>query len=398
MRMACIGIGGYARNYVKAALQLADEGQIDLCGIVERYPERFPEQVMELKQRGIPVYSDMAALFAQARPVGLVAIGTGLHLHYAMTREALAHGAHVYLSKPSVVLAQHADALAEASEKAGRVVGVDFQLAYDLGAQRIKQAIVNGDLGRIRSVAAKAVWNREDSYYSRNGWAGKFKIGADYVLDGPISNPHAHYINNALLFASDKARTFATPESVIAERYRCRDIEGEDTFCLHTVTDDGVEVFAVGTLCGKPSEQITEIQVTGSHGTATWSPGRFRIELHGRDAIAETVPDSTSGDVLRRFVACVKSGQRPLVTIAETRNHVLVLNGAYESSAAHAIPRGLLERTSLGDHDGYVSIPGIAEIVDRSASERRLFSEMDVPWGAPGRLCDLRGYSHFPRS
>lgn len=63
-----------------------------------------------------------------------------------------------------------------------------------------------------------------------------------------------------------------------------------------------------------------------------------------------------------------------------TRNFVLASNGAFESSGCiYDIPDEYLE---ISNENGkiYTYIKNIKEIIDEAAENRKLFSEIGVPW------------------
>lgn len=394
-RIACVGIGGFGRNYVEAALALADEGKAEVVAGVDKYPEKFPAIVQRLAERGARVFPDMDAMFAETPDVDIVTIGTGLHLHCPMALKALEHRAHVFLAKASTVLVQNVDRMIEAADKADRLLVVDFQHSYSPGARRIKQAIVEGDLGRVREVVCKVVWCRPASYYTRNDWAGRVKVGGEYALDGPLNNPHAHYITQAMLFASMEAGGFASPVSVQGELYKAHPIEGEDTACVRARTDTGAQIVFLSSLCGEDGIRRTDVEVFGDKGRALWSFEATRIQAEGKPPVEMATTRTLSEVVLRDMLRCLETGERPLVTIRQTRPHVLFTNGAYESARTiRPVPPEHVRRLPQGD-DEIVELVGINGIVEQAGNERKLFSEIGVPWAAPSEAFGLEGYRKF---
>ncbi len=396
LRIACVGIGGFARNYVDAALTLMDEGKVVLMAAADPRAGDLPETVERLKSRGARLYADMDALFDAEKDIDLVTIGTGLHLHYPMAMKALERGVHVYLAKPSTPLVQNVDRMTEAAERAGRVLAVDFQHAYTEGAQAIKQAIADGLLGRIRTVTAALVWCRQHSYYARTGWAGRVKLNGEYVLDGPMNNPHAHYLNNALYFSSPERHAFAMPVTVQAELYKAHDIEGEDTAFIRCRTDTDVDIFIGSTLCGEDNANLTQIHVFGTEGEAVWTMTDYAIRPKNGPAVEKTFPRSMPIWSMRNVVESIESGRKPTVTIRDTRNHVLLTNGAYESARTiRRVPGSEVFTYPAGGDDKYVAIRGINAIIRQAASERKLPSQLGVPWAVPTRPFDMKGYTTF---
>jgi len=78
---------------------------------------------------------------------------------------------------------------------------VGFQDAYTQTTAKLKSRILAGEWGVIRSVRVIGAWPRPASYYQRNSWAGRIRVGESWVLDSPISNGLAHFLNLALYLA-----------------------------------------------------------------------------------------------------------------------------------------------------------------------------------------------------
>ncbi len=75
-------------------------------------------------------------------------------LHCEWTLRALEAGKHVLCEKPMAANAEEAERMAEASEKAGRVLVEAFHWRYHPLASRMKQIVDGGELGEVRHVEA----------------------------------------------------------------------------------------------------------------------------------------------------------------------------------------------------------------------------------------------------
>jgi len=396
LRVACVGVGGYAANYVSAVQALAAEGRAELVAVVERYPDRQRERLEALAARGVAITRDLDELLASIPGLDLVTIGTGLHDHCPMALQAMEAGCHVLTAKPAAVVVQDVDRLVDTSRRTGKILAVDLQHAYSEGAAAIKRATAEEHLGRVERVIVRCVWCRTDAYYQRNDWAGRVRLGDRYVLDGPLNNPHAHYVFNALYFAAPEPGGVATPVQVEAELYRAHDIEGEDTACVRATCDTGAVVLFLSTLAGEGGITRTQIDVHGERGRAEWTFDRCRISCKDGYHLDLATRKTPTMVTVRHVMECLESGRRPLITVEEARQHTLFSNGAYESAGAiHAIPAEYLWVEPLPDGDAATAIVGINDLIERAGDERALFSEMGVLWAVPGRVVDLRGYDRF---
>jgi predicted dehydrogenase len=395
-KVACVGFRGYAQSYIKPALKMKQEGVIDFVGVVQRNAEKSPERVEQLTAAGVPIYPDTTTLYKEVPDLDMVVIGTGLSSHCWMTCEALGKRVHVFLAKPAAVLIQDIDQMSEAARKADRMLAVDFQHIYSIAAQDIKERIHNGQLGEIKEIVAKLYWPRPESYYARNDWAGRIKIGDDFVLDGPINNPHAHYIMNAYYFSSAERHGFVKPTSVRAELYKANPIEGEDTACLSVTTDAGVPFYMYSTLASEAQANETKVEIHGTKGVAVWGKANYAIQAEGIEPVDLKSPRAQSEDPFRYILKCLETGERPLVTIDDCRNHVLTTNGAYESAGRIVpIPADHLGRSTDKKGEEYIEIKGINDLIEKAGDARKMFSEMNVPWVVPTKAFELDGYKKF---
>lgn len=396
LKTACIAVGGYGRIYLDAMIQEALKGRVRLVACADPFPPAdFDQAVAVLGSERPVLYKNHKEMLSKERGLDAVTIGTGLHLHYPMLVDALAAGCHVILAKPAAVTVQSIDAMIAAEIQHHKKVLVDFQHTYTDGTTRIMAAIAAGRLGTVREITTTLLWHRADDYYTRNNWTGKFKLHDEYVLDGPLSNPHAHYINNALYFAHPDPQQFAMPVSVRAELYQLRNLETEDNACLEIKTNTGVTIHHYSTLTCKNSDQETRITVTGEKGFAVWTPQQAAITIDEKTE-AFDFSRGTSAMVVSRFLDFLTNGgPEPLTTLKSSRNHVLALNGAWES-AREVCP--IPEKYHITEENNGTmnrSIRGIRELIHDAAGNRKLYSEMNCPWSRPSQAFNLTGYRRF---
>ncbi|MDP6041644.1 MAG: Gfo/Idh/MocA family oxidoreductase, partial [Candidatus Latescibacteria bacterium] len=344
------------------------------------------------------IFSDYTEMLHEVKNIDIVTIGTGIYLHYPMLMKSLEAGCHVVMAKPSTVAVQYIDEMIAAAERNDKTVAIDFQHVYSGGTQFIKQAIMEGVLGKVDDIVVKALWRRPDDYHTRNNWSAQVMINDTYVLDGPMNNPHAHYINNALYFAGDSRYEFATPVEVQAELYHAKKIEGEDTACIRSRTDTGITIHCYSSLCSATKNEITEIHVLGDAASAVWyKDGSAEIRnLEGMVIDAAEADRGTSELVVTTLINALQGeDSRILCTLKDTRNHVLFTNGAYESSKEiFQIPE---EYTTVSEVNGkpFVSLNDIEQIMQDAAEQKKLFSECGVPWARKTESFLLKDYTEF---
>lgn len=240
---ALVGINGYADVHLGYLKKLVAESIARMAGAVVLPYEQTPEKMAWFAEKGVPVFDSLEALYAACVP-DVVFLPVGIASHLPLTEFCLAHGSNVMVEKPLAGFSAAADRMIAARDKAGKFVAVGFQHMYLREVQRLKQLLVDGRLGRVQSIVSSGIWPRDNAYYSRNGWAGRIRNDEGVpVLDSPVNNAFAHYVNIPLFLAARSFAATAHPAEVSAQLYRSRKtIEYFDTCGIQCVTDDGVRI------------------------------------------------------------------------------------------------------------------------------------------------------------
>ena len=403
VKLTIVGIGGYGRSYVAASKRMEEEGLAVLHSVAIRNRPKYAKEVKEYEERGVPIrvsFEEMLEL--DARDVDLITIPTGIDMHRAMMVPAVEAGRDVILEKPPAATIQDIDAMIEALERTGRWCQVGFQNQSKVTVRKLKRLICDGKLGKILSVAVKGLWKRKDSYYNRNPWAGLFRKSDQYILDGTINNPLAHYLFNGLYFACDRWQTVAQPVTVRAELYKGHHIKSEDTSALDVTCDNDATVHFFATLCADQQAQ-PEIEVVGEKGKAHW-PAAGDVHITYSDGSSEMIQDpgeNARDEVFRNAIRYLRGEDEELnCPLQMTRPHTLAVNGAFESSGgAHKIPDDMLEIYTSPDDaeakDVCTEIPNIGDIIERAFAERKLYSDLGAPWAVATKPFSVENYTRF---
>jgi predicted dehydrogenase len=357
--VALIGANGHGRWHRRRIGELAADGRVDLVGLADVRPiEPDPP---------VPFFTDHRDLLAATAP-DVVVICTPPHTHLPIALDAIAAGADLLLEKPPVAsLAAH-HTLAATLDSAGRACQVGFQALGSQAWAGFRAALPT--LGPLAGITATASWQREDSYYERAPWAGRRTVDGRPVVDGALVNPLAHAVMQAL--ASARAAGAGRPRQLVAERYRVRPIEVEDTAFARITFDDGLQVLIAVTLAGEDFV-AGEIAAHGPGGRAVLEYPTDRLALPG----AEMTPVPGRTDLLTDLLDHRDTGSPLLVPLAATADFTAVLEALTvpDVPEPHLIDPGLLliegpKRT----------IAGINDLLRKAASTLALPSEMGVPW------------------
>ena len=402
IRLAVVGVGGYGFSLAEQIVAAAPQIGCMLVAAADNRMGELTEQADWLAAQGVELFHSVEEMFSrlQGRCEG-VYIGTGIPSHTSLTLAAARAGYHVHLEKPPAATVQEMDQMSQALRETGRFCLVGVQSMHSTDLLAVKQRIVEGRLGQIRSVTCHALWPRDAEYYSRNDWAGRLRSGQAWVLDGPATNACFHQVANALLLATSQPG-LAHPAAVRAELYAAGEVESHNLAAMRIRTTEGVSVQLILAHCtlGK-TDPLTEI--VGSKGRATW-PAYGDGTIHYEDGTEEKFQHDA---MMRRrmignFVEAIRSERDETLRfpLSEARQAVLALNGAHESTRRiHRVEGPAVRIVDSGTPKARAVVEGLDELILQASREGVLLSELRSPpaWARRTEEFELDGYCRFPQ-
>lgn len=269
-RVALIGVTGYGTIYLQLVRDALLKKNILLTAAVIINQSQVPEIVAELKAAGARIYSDSDSFFDhEAGRIDLCLIPVGIQWHARLTIAALHAGMNVLVEKPLAGSLADVLAIRKAEKETKRWVAVGFQDLYSLESRWVKTQLLEGVIGRLESIRMIGLWPRPRSYFTRNHWAGRLHSDGAAVLDSPLNNAFAHFVNLSLYFAGSEVDESASIRLQSAELYRAHQIETFDTAIVSAKTPSNIDLwFGVSHSSGITREP--EIYLHGTGGRAEW--------------------------------------------------------------------------------------------------------------------------------
>ena len=396
---AVVGVRNFAQEHIEKIQLIEKEGLGSLAAVVVQDPVRNNQYISSLRQQGVAVHLSYESLLEHGQgTVDIITLPTSIHSHYDLALRGMKAGYNLVLEKPPVPTIQQMDDLIQVEKETGTFCSVGFQMIHARTIRRLKEMIVRGDLGQIKEMTCRGYWPRNRAYYARNRWAGKTVVDGQLVMDGPIHNALAHYLNNMICLAGTRQDSSADLRWVRAELYRSRPfIEADDTSCLEAETTTGVKIYFYVTH-SSPENMDPIMEIVGTKGTAQWNYSE------------ETVVRFTDGQELRfdnegiepwtevmRVAAQVHRGDipAPYCTLQNSRSFVVAFNGAYDS-AQYITPIGEESIHYQGEGDEqWTVVKDIMELMDKACAERKLLSDLDIPWARKTRRVSVENYTAF---
>lgn len=382
-RVALIGVSGYGRIHLLLAREGRDRGELEIVAATVINPAEEAAAIAELSGHGCRLYTDYREMLTRhAGQIDLCLIPTGIHLHARMTVEALRAGANVLVEKPLAASLDEVRAIQTAERESGRFVAVGFQDFYDSGTAWLTGRLRAGAIGEVSSVRFLGIWPRPRSYFARNNWAGRLRVGGDPVLDSPLNNAFGHFVMLSLLFAGVD-ETQIEPESV--ELYRAHAIESFDTGVVTLRTASGVRLW-FGASHASPVALEPEILIEGTAGMACWRyENEAWIRTAGGRVERQPVLDQTGArrammaDVLRRL----RDPSTPICTTAQAARHTALIESIHRRAGVADFPAGTVSWIGVdGDASAVPLVAGLDPSLRQAFAELRPLRECGFPAAA----------------
>ena len=178
-----VGAGLIADFHAKA---IADIPNAKLSACCDKIPDRANKLADKYNARAFESYEEML----KSDNVDIVTIATPSGLHMEPAIAAAEAGKHVICEKPLEITLERIDAMIEAHQKSGTVLGGVFQNRFTEAQTALREAINSGRFGVITYAAVFVPWWRTDEYY-KDSWHGTWKLDGG----GALMNQSIHMID-----------------------------------------------------------------------------------------------------------------------------------------------------------------------------------------------------------
>ncbi|QLH80471.1 Gfo/Idh/MocA family protein [Halosimplex pelagicum] len=396
---AVVGAQNFAAEYISRIRSLRDEGA-RLTGVVISERKAEAERARELRADGFRIYDSYEELLRTGHgQVDVICLPVSIPAHADLSVAGMAHGYDVLLEKPPAPTVGELDAIRRTSDRTGNFCSIGFQHLHAPSIRRLKRTLLDGTLGELESIACKGCWPRSDAYYDRNPWAGKLVHEGDIVLDGPVNNAFAHFLQNMLFLAGDRIHGTASLAEITAERYRANpEIQAADIACVHATTECEVDLGLYVTHASA-ERRDPHILVTGTDGTAEWHyDGTTTIQTHDGQRAEFDNEGVDLGKAVFRATARYQQGvsDELYCTPDNTRAFVVAVDGSFESSGSIVpLPDEAVHTETADDGAVHHVADGIEDLLNEAFTRRALLSEIGLPWAESRPGVDVTEYTRF---
>lgn len=340
LRVGIVGCGRIAPNHVQA---FRETPGVTLVGCLDTDAERAQAFA---DAHGLPhAFTNFADMVEAG--VDAISVCTPHPVHEANVLEAASAGVHVLCEKPIAVDTATADRMIKAADDAGIVLAVVFQRRLWPAAQRIKKAILDGRIGQPNLAEVSVVLHRDSSYYSQDPWRGKW----DTDGGGVLMTQAVHQIDMLQWFLGEPVSV----SGLIRTHFHDAHMETEDSASAIVEFASGATATITATT-GAGHNLGNRIQLVGETGAVVsltefpegqegvndlWLvPGEteihapFDIDVPGTQDLADIngrLTDFHKAQV-QDFAASILESKQPVVTGADARVSLRIIEAIYESS------------------------------------------------------------------
>ena len=144
IRVAHAGVGGWGKNVVRVVGELSE-----LAWVVDTDPARQAEYASRYPTAAI---TDSFSRALADDTVQAVTIATPVPSHFALAKQALEAGKHVFVEKPPAMRGEEMEELVALAREGNLVLMPGHLLLYHPGLRKVKELVDSGALGDIACV------------------------------------------------------------------------------------------------------------------------------------------------------------------------------------------------------------------------------------------------------
>ena len=252
VNIAIIGCGRISGHHCRS---IAKNPSTNLIAVCDLDAEKANEYARTYNVKAYTNYRQMLTEFPE---INAVAIVTPSGMHYEHGIEILGEfKKSLIVEKPTFMRPSQLQEIYELSKDLNLHIFPVFQNRHNLAVQRVRQGVLNGELGKIRTVSVRVRWCRPQKYYDLAPWRGTYSMDG-----GCLTNQGVHHI--------DLMRFFSGPAHSVSAIMRTvgSDIEVEDAMVGNVIFQSGAIGSLEVTTAARPIDYEASISLVCENGLA----------------------------------------------------------------------------------------------------------------------------------
>jgi predicted dehydrogenase len=336
LKVGFIGAGAIARTHAENLIRVPGASICCAADVSEQTLNVFKTQF-----KVESLYSDYREMLKKEKELDAVDICTPNGLHAPATIAAFEAGKHVMVEKPMAMTVKEAQAMLDASKRAGKQLIIGFQFRFDSRTKVIRDQIDRGSFGKILYVRAQ--WLRRRGIPNWGVFGRKELQGGGPMIDiGVHVLETAHYLIGAPRPVSATGNTwtyFGNKESDVACQWPKWDYKNytvEDLAVGMIRFDTGTMLTVETSFVSHVEKDVWNIQVFGEKGGAMWDSSQIFAD-HGGYMMNMTPAWIPKTDVweykMKHFVEVCRDGRHNEAPGEHGLMIQKMLDGIYASAA-----------------------------------------------------------------
>jgi len=252
LKIAIVGCGRIAGHHIRS---INSNPSLTLAAVCDMVQERAKEYSEEF---GVPFFTDYNVMLSGMPEIDIVVIATPSGMHFEHARDIMQkYNRHLIVEKPTFMHPDQLTEVVELAKKYGKQIFPVFQNRYNVAVQRVKRALIDGELGDIRIMNVRLRWCRPQRYYDLSDWRGTYSHDG-----GAITNQGIHHIDLLRYLGGEVEKVNTIMRTLGAE------IEVEDSVVsIFTYDNGGIGSLEV-TTAARPDDFEASLSIVGSKGMA----------------------------------------------------------------------------------------------------------------------------------
>jgi len=251
-RVAVVGCGRVSGHHCRSVAGTQGVELVAVCDLIEEKAAAYG------KQYGVPYFISYREMFRALQEINTVAIITPSGMHFEHATEIMRlYRKNVIVEKPTFMRPSQLNEAYALADHLGLHVFPVFQNRYNRAVRRVRQALSNGELGRIRIVSVRVRWCRPQQYYELAPWRGTFAQDG-----GALTNQGIHHVDLLRYLGGEVLRVNATMGTLGA------DIEVEDSIVATMTYANGAVGNLEVTTAARPDDFEASISLVCEKGLA----------------------------------------------------------------------------------------------------------------------------------
>lgn len=324
INFAIIGCGRIALRYIDAIQLTKQASLVALCDINIKLAKD------KATLANIPFYHNYHDMLKRHAEINVVIILTPSGAHFSHAIDILQrYRKHLIIEKPLVLTTSQGEKLKHEVERLQLKIFPVYQNRYNKAIQRVKYALTNNELGKVRIGTIRMRWCRPQRYYDLSPWRGTWAMDG-----GALTNQGIHYIDLLRYLCGEIKRVNAKLTTLGAN------IEVEDTGIALIEFHSGALGVIEITTAARPHDFESSISCVCENGLAviggiatnqlqTFSPDPSQ-EIAASEEFSDAYGNGHNA-FIQDIIEALLHNKPPLVEFADGLQTIKLLHALYKS-------------------------------------------------------------------